>query len=208
LTEQVNQLLEPYLADTKVELASLKNGEKFSVPDLLVVDSADDGACLSIAFAREGFDDRFIRDLFFSKTVAKELELPPFTQPGVESILTTDKVVLNLYSGVVIHIQPDIPYPGGYSVFKPQIRGGEVVKIVGHAMHKVQSKPLPNSLVKLVYLRIGRDVATGGTLSSAKESLARMGSSFRPVVLDKSVDPISIACRESPSKAPKTAERR
>jgi hypothetical protein len=204
LTEQVNLLLEPYLAGAKVELAPIKIGETFTVPALFAVDPAGKGGCLSIVFSRESFDDRFIQDLFFSKK--PKLGLTPFTEPGVEVTLTANKIVLNLYGGVVMHIQSATKYPGGYSAFKVQNPSGEIVKIAGHAMHEVPGKPLPNSLVKFLYVRHGGFVmATDDKekIAEANESTARMGLRFRPASVGKSVDPVSIACKRTSNPEPK-----
>ncbi len=197
LTKRTNSLLESYLGGAGVELSSISSGDKFRMPALFVIDSAGEENCLSITFARSSINDQFIQDLFSSKN-GKELELSPFTEPGVEAVLTPDKVVFNIYSGVVVHIQPKMMYPGGYTMFKVQAPMGEVTTVVGRVMHDVPGKPLPKSLVKFLYVRDGGALMAPASIeeiAKAKDLAARRGLRFQPTSLGKSVDPVSIACK-------------
>jgi hypothetical protein len=198
LKEQVNDLLQPYLKGAKLDLAPLRGGEEVKIPGLFAVASAGERNCLSIAFPREGFDDRFIKDLFSPPD--NNRPATPFAAPGVEAILVSDKVILNLYAGVVLHIQSGVVYLSGHKTFKVQPLNGQVVKVVGHAMREVQSKPMPSSLAEFHYSRESHFFpATSDREKLAEQSraLARMGSTVQPAIADKSATAASVACKDA-----------
>lgn len=207
LVGRTKELLEGHLRGQAIELVGLKSGERLTLPDVVSVDGSADGRCLSVAFSRGDFNDDFIRELFYAKDKTRLGQLSPFTEPGVEAILTVDRVVLNLYSGVVIHLRSDLSYPGGITPFKSKQIEGNVVKIVGNAVH---AKPdaLPDVLRTFLYLRDGRAVAFGSTerdkqkggeqSDQAAEATAKMSLSFTPTVMNRAVDPSAVACTVKP----------
>lgn len=202
LVGHTNELLHEYLKGQTIQLVPLSAGAKLTLPVLVSVDGSADGHCLSVSFAREDLDERFLNALFYPKN-AKKLELlSPFSEPGIEAVLTRDQVVFNLYSGVVVRLEPHLEYPGGFTAFKSKEVRGTVVKVVGSAVH-AGPQALPDSLKRFSYLRNGKAFAYSSTDPSKQKSreqntqladaMARMSMTFRPTVIDQSVDPQAVA---------------
>jgi hypothetical protein len=207
LSIRTNELLEKYLKGQRINVAPLKAGDAIKLPDLVSVGSSNDGECLSISFLRSHLSDQFVHDLFYPKKGAMPPDLPPFTEAGVEAILTSDRVVLNLYSGVVLHLQPSITYPSGYSAFKLESVTGDVVKVIGEAAH-VTAGAIPESLRGFVYLRDGRAFVYQSSESERgkgrdqdsklADSMAKLSLSFKPTVIDQVIDAKAVACTVKP----------
>ena len=207
LARRTNELLESHLKGRKIDVVPLKTGDAIRLPDLVSVGSSKDGECLSIAFTRADLDDRFLNDLFYPKQQNKLKQLPPFTEPGVEAILTPGHVVFNLYSGVVVHFQPSLSYPDGYAAFKSEAVTGNVVKVIGEAAH-IAPGTIPDSFTAFMYVRDGRafaykSVETGKGMSSNQDSqvaasIDKMNLTFKPTVIKDPVSPDAVACTVKP----------
>lgn len=203
LSRHTNELLQNYLKGQTLELAPLKAGAQITLPDLVTVDSSVDGQCLSISFVRGDFDERFIRDLFYSKDPRKLRGLSPFTEPGIEAILTADHVVFNFYSGVVVHLQPDLMYPEMVTPFIAKQVNASVVKVIGSAAHTART-PLPEVLKTFLYLRDGKAFAFssadkdkgkhGSQSEQIADATAKMSLTFMPTIMDRPIDPQALAC--------------
>ncbi len=203
LSRRTNELLAPYLKGQTVHFVPLKSGEEIRLPDLISVAAVSANGCLSLGFARTNFEERFLRDLFYSNDSQKQNQLSPFTEPGVHAILTADHVVLNLYAGVIVRLIPDAVYSQGYSAFKSNAPVGKVLKVVGAAEH-VAPRPLPESLSTFLYLRNGKafalqsskNVATknGKMDSEFANSFNMTGLRFHPAVVDRAIEPYAVAC--------------
>jgi len=198
-----NELLQEYLKGQTIHLVSLPTGATLTLPALVSVDGSVDGQCLSVSFARGDLDERFINALFYPRDEKKLKLLSPFTEPGIEAVLTPDRVVFNLYSGVAMRLEPHLEYPGGFTAFRSKEIRGDVVKVIGTVVH-AGPHALPDSLKHFSYLRDGKAFAYSSTdLNKQKSSeqnahlidaMARMSMTFRPTVIDQSVDPQSVAC--------------
>jgi hypothetical protein len=203
LTHRTAELLEGYLKGQAIELERLDSGTTFALPTLVSVDGSVDGQCLSVSFARADFDERFLQTLFYPADPKKIAALPPFTAPGVEAILTRDRVVLNLYSGVVVRFEPQLRYTGGLAVFKSTTIKGTVVKVIGPVVY-TGSRTLPETLKPFLYLRDGKAFAYRADESDKQArdkqdahmagAMAQLSLTFKPAVTDQPVAPESVAC--------------
>ena len=201
LARRTNELLQDHLKGQTIQLVRLTAGATTKLPDLVSVDGTADGQCVSISFARSDFNDAFIHALFYSKDSKKLRQLPPFGEPGIEAILTPDRVVFNFYSGVVIRLVPHVEYQGGFTPFKSKEISGTVVQVSGTAVHAGLSV-LPDALRGFLYLRVGKAiVSTDRKKEKTSEldaqfatAIASMSLTFMPTVIDQPVEPQSVAC--------------
>jgi hypothetical protein len=191
VARRTNELLQDHLKNETIELTRLSAGQQVTVPTVLSVDGSTEGPCLSLAFSRQDFDERFIRNLFYSSNAKSLYQLSPFAEPGIEAILTSDRVIFNLYAGVVIHLQHSLIYPGGITPFRSQQVKADVVKVIGHAVSSSAKAP-PEALKTFLYLRDGKafalqsrdDKKTREKPQDVNDALARLSLGFAPVASD------------------------
>ena len=203
LAHQTNELLQEYLQGQTVHFAPLTAETTITLPAVVSVDGSVDGQCASLSFARADLEEPFIKALFFSKDARKLKLLTPFTEPGIEAVLTRDHLVFNLYSGVVIRLEPQLQTPWGIAPFKSSQVKAQIVKVIGPAVH-TEPQTIPDGLKRFSYLRSGRAFAYESTDLNTQRSgepnarladpLARMSMSFTPTVIEQAVDPRSVAC--------------
>jgi hypothetical protein len=207
LAQQTNELLQEYLQGQTIHFAPLTAGATVTLPAVVSVDGSADGQCVSLSFARADLEASFIEALFRSKDARKLKLLTPFTEPGIETVLTRDHVVLNLYSGVVMHLEPRLQTPGGITPFKSGQVKALIVKVIGPAVH-APAQTNPDDLKRFSYLRSGkafayesRDLNTQRSdepNARLADAFARMSMSFAPTVIEQAVDPQSVACAVKP----------
>ena len=125
-----NVTFESHLQGKTLKFINLKTGMNISLNSIIVMTSISDESFLSIEFPRTMLTNKFIEDLFYHKD-QNIMTLHPFAKNGIEAILIKDKLVLNIHSGVVLHLRNDIKYFPNYKTFKSGNVTGKVTKIKG-----------------------------------------------------------------------------
>jgi hypothetical protein len=207
LAKQTNELLQEYLQGQTIHFVPLTAGATVTLPAVVSVDGSVDGQCVSLSFARADLEDSFVDALFRSKDAKKLKLLTPFTEPGIEAVLTREHLVINLYSGVVIRLEPRLQTPGGLTPFKLGQVKALVIKVIGPAVHAQPQTDL-DGLKRFSYLRSGKAFAyeskdlntqrSGEANAHMADAFARMSMSFAPTVIEQAVDPRSVACAVKP----------
>ena len=108
----------------------LKTGMDIPLNSIIEMPSFGEKGFLSIEFKRVEVNEKFIRDLFYGedKNVTK---IHPFSYNGIEPILTKDKLILNIYSGVGLHLRNDMNFFPNYKTFKSDNVVGKVKQAKG-----------------------------------------------------------------------------
>ena len=71
---------------------------------------------VQLEFPREILSRRFLDEFFLDRTNSVR-RVHPFSQRGVESILTKNSLVIRLHLGVILHLRNDIPNSPDYKTF-------------------------------------------------------------------------------------------
>jgi len=74
------------------------------------------------------------------------VNIHPFSDNGIEPILTKDKFILNIYSGVIIHLRNDMPFFQNYRTFKTDRVKGKVTKVKGKVFYSSDHKLIKEKL--------------------------------------------------------------
>lgn len=207
LAQQTNEFLQEYLQGQTLDFAPLSAGATVTLPAVVSVDDSVDGQCVSLSFARGDLEESFLDALFRSKDLTKLKLLTPFTAPGVEAVLTRHHVVFNLYSGVVMRLEPRWQTLGGIAPFKSGPVKAAVLKVIGPAVH-TQVQTNSGGLKRFSYLRSGKAFAyeskdlntqrSSEPNTDLADAFARMSMGFVPTVIEQALDPQSVACAVKP----------
>ncbi|HYA15636.1 MAG TPA: hypothetical protein VEF33_14965, partial [Syntrophales bacterium] len=112
---------------------------------------------LSIEFPRSEVTDQFIRDMFYGRD-NDVVGSHPFSANGIEPILTRDKLILNIHSGVSIHLRNDMTFYPHYKTFRSEKIRGVVKEVRGNVLwsceHSLIKEKLENMFVMFQHAHI------------------------------------------------------
>ena len=128
--DSINLFFDSCLQGKTLKFYSVKTGMDIPLNSIIVMPSFGKKGFLSIEFKRVEVNEKFIRDLFYGedKNVTK---IHPFAYNGIEPILTKDKLILNIYSGVGLHLRNDMNFSPNYKTFKSDNVVGKVIQVKG-----------------------------------------------------------------------------
>lgn len=128
------------LLPNELEFDRATEGQTVSLHSLFVIRTDDDNASLTIEFRRSDLQESFIQGLFFDRN-AELLNRHPFSHPGIEAILTDERLILNIHPGVTLHLREGLKPANGienFLDFKTFINSnptGKITKVVGMVFH-------------------------------------------------------------------------
>jgi hypothetical protein len=98
-----------------------------------------DRGLLTIEFRRAHLQEPFVRGFFLGedKSVRKN---HPFASPGIEAILTDKRLILNIHSGVVLHLRNGMSQFQGYETFVDENVKGRVTEVEGNVFSSSDSE--------------------------------------------------------------------
>ncbi len=104
------------LLPNELEFARAEGVQEVSLHSVILMPSAFEDALLTLEFRRSDLEEAFVQGLFFKKD-PKILNAHPFAQRGIEAILTDERLVLNIHSGVTFHLRNDMENAPTYETF-------------------------------------------------------------------------------------------
>lgn len=121
------------LFDVPLKFHPLNVNINIPLHSVIIMPSLREEGFLSIEFPRAELEEKFIRDLFY-KGDRNVVKIHPFAHGGIEAILTRDKLVLNIHSGVILHLRNDMNFFPNYKTFKSEKVNGRVTEAKGKVL--------------------------------------------------------------------------
>ena len=141
----VNILFKSYLEGETLKFNLVKTGIEIPLNSLIVMPALGKKGFLSIEFKRVEVNEKFIRDLFYGED-KNVTEIHPFSYNGIESILTKDKLILNIRSGVGLHLRNDMNFFPDYKTFKNNNVVGKITRVEGKVFYSSDSELIREKL--------------------------------------------------------------
>ena len=120
----------PLLLPGELQFNRLTAGQEIPLNSVIVMPNVGEKGMLTVEFRRRDLTEAFIRGLFLDQD-SDVVKRHPFAHDGIEPILTSDKMILNLYPGAALHIRNDIEYDPNYMTFNKENITGRVIKVSG-----------------------------------------------------------------------------
>ena len=184
------------LQGKSLKFSPLKNGTNIPLHSLIVMPSKNEEGFLSIEFPRNLVEDKFIRDMFFGED-KNILKIHPFSENGIEPILMKDKLIINLYSGVILHLRNDMEYFPEYKTFKNNKVIGTIIKVKGKVFYSSDTQLIQQKLnhVFVQWIAPSSDTKLGAKIYKQpdgsyvvlmpKEDATDLPPKYHPRILDK-----------------------
>jgi hypothetical protein len=138
-------------SNTCLNLFPLKVGTLIPLHSVIEMPSISEVAFVSIEFPRSELEDQFVKDMFYRTDYDVVGGAHPFSSNGIEPVLTKDKLILNIHSGVILHLRNDMILSPNYKTFKNDKIKGVVTEVRGNVLwsceHCLIRKRLENVFV-------------------------------------------------------------
>jgi hypothetical protein len=154
-SEWANRHLQHHLKDLALHFKSVKINDEIGMPEVLATGPLGAGACATISFPRNAFEERFLRDLISAGSASQAAAFIPFTSPGIETVVRGDEVLVKVHAGTIVHMRDDLVYNNDSRAFKQGAKG-RVVWVEGDVV-RAQAKGQP-SLRKFVILPVSESI--------------------------------------------------
>lgn len=128
--EDPNSIFYPNLLPNELRFERVVEGQEIELNSVIVIQGLQNNGRLTIEFRRSDLQKDFIRGLFFDEDT-NVVSHHPFTGAGVEPILTDQRLILNIYSGVAFHLRNGMEDSHNYKTFVSDAVNGKVTKITG-----------------------------------------------------------------------------
>jgi len=149
-----NVLFESRLRGQSLKFYTLKNEMDVYLHSIIVMPSIEQEGFLSIEFPRKMLTDKFIKDMFYEKN-RNVLNIHPFSDNGIEPILTRDKLILNIHNGVILHLRNDMQFFPKYKTFKSERVAGRVTQVKGNIFYSSDHQVIRRKLSDVYVWWIG-----------------------------------------------------
>jgi len=144
-------------SDICLNLLPLKVGTQIPLHSLIEMPSLNEDAFLSIEFPRSALEDQFVKDMFY-RLDYDIIGAHPFSSNGIEPVLTRDKLILNIHSGVILHLRNDMILSPTYKTFRNEKIKGVVEEVRGNVLwsceHSLIKEKLENMFVMFQHAHI------------------------------------------------------
>ena len=141
--ENLNRYFNKYLNDKKLNFEEARIGDKVRFNSVFVLPALGERGLLTIEYKRDDFAESFIEDLFYLK---KDKLSHLLTSEGFEAILDNDKIIINVYSGVVIKWSREILNSKNHKVFNSDEPIGVITNLSGNVMYSCDYDLIKNNL--------------------------------------------------------------
>lgn len=124
----------PVLLPNELAFDRVVEGQDLALNSVVVMPRLTDGGSLTIEFRRSDLQEAFVRRFFFDSD-PKILKRHPFAREGIEAILTDERLILNLYPGVSLHLRNDMEYAADFETFINSHVTGKVSSVEGEVFY-------------------------------------------------------------------------
>jgi len=111
-----NLRLKHRLLPNELEFARANEVDEVSLHSVILMPDVLEEGLLTLEFRRSDLEEAFVQGLFFRKD-PKIVNVHPFAQRGVEAVLTDERLILNIHSGVIFHLRNDMENAQSYETF-------------------------------------------------------------------------------------------
>lgn len=113
-------------------------GQEIVLHSAIVMPPLGEPGRLVIEFRRSDLEEAFVRGLFYDP-YSDEIKLHPFASPGVEAVLTNEKLIVTVHQGVNLHFRNDMQSFPEYRTFTHDQVVGWVTDVKGNVLYSDQS---------------------------------------------------------------------
>lgn len=105
------------VAGVKLKLSAGRDGQAIPLGVVVITPIPSEEGYIDLEFPRAAFSKAFLDEFFYKKNQFL-LKRHPFSQRGVEAILTDRTLLVRLHFGVILHVRDDIPGDPTYQTFQ------------------------------------------------------------------------------------------
>ena len=135
----------PHLLPNDVRFDRIEVGQKVVLNSAIVMPPISEDASLTIEFRRSDLEGAFLRGFFFAEDM-EETKSHTFGHPGIEPILTAERLILIIHPGVHIHLRSDIMLSPGYKTFINEDVTGTVTSVTGDIFYSADRAKIRKKL--------------------------------------------------------------
>jgi len=112
--------IEPLIPHTihgvRLDIRKANDGDLVPLSTIIYTPRPTQEGYVQLEFPRESLSKEFLDEFFLNRSSGLR-SVHPFSQTGVESILTKNSLIVRLHLGVILHLRNDIPNAPGYKTF-------------------------------------------------------------------------------------------
>lgn len=133
------------LSPNELKFHKVRQGQSLVLNSVIVMPALGEEGSLTIEFQRSDVEEGFIRGLFFGEDTNIE-NVHPFAGNGIEALLTNQRLILRVHSGVVLHLRNDMKYFPNFKTFIDENVVGQVTGVAGDVSYSSDRESIRKKL--------------------------------------------------------------